>query len=354
MLLVDSAGSARALKTGPMDRGHLTWGSSGLSFSDATSEYVISDEGLTATVRGSEEAYETSRFLSPDGDGFIAVYNVGFGDREYLARVTTGDGATTRSWDTVGMYESVGQCGDRVVATTDIAETGAEHSPAAPRVDVLVQLYPEPPRGESAILATLPVKQGSFVMSASEAPCADGTLFALALQHEQPDGLGNSRPVLRAWNISAGKHEVIPLVTGRGAPIDVDDDLLGLPASIVGGRYVWVTVSGQVFSTDLSSGVTTRAFEVSLTSPEMGESQYVFTPTSLFVLDVGQNLRAPLGLDRYDLATGKRTRVLSIPGTGAVHHGLDMVIRDLALNPDWVNAQSSSEPETGRTSGARR
>ena len=158
VLLIDGRGRAVKLKTGPMDTGHLTWTRTGLSFSDQHDEYVLSDEGLSTVVRGSEEVYETSRFPTTDGAGFIAVYNVGFGDRTYEARVTTGNATANRSWDVAGMYEAVSQCGGSVFAMTDIKELGPGFATKV-RTDALVQLYPEPKEKEAAVRATLPIPQ---------------------------------------------------------------------------------------------------------------------------------------------------------------------------------------------------
>lgn len=338
VLLIDGRGRAIKLKTGPMDTGHLTWTRTGLSFSDQKHEYVLSDEGLSTVVRGSEEAYETSRFPTADGAGFIAVYNVGFGDRRYEARVTTGDATVNRSWDVAGMYEAVSQCGGSVFAMTDIKELGPGFATNV-RTDALVQLYPQPTTDETGVRATLPIPRGGFGTASTDAPCENGTIFTLATQSDHPDATVNERPIIRAWNTATGTHTVIPLVTVDGAPLDVpSDDTSVRPARIVGDRYVWIGRDGRVFNTNLGTGVTDLAFKVAVTSPETGSSQFVLTDKSVYVLDVSENWREPLDLSRYDLATGKRTKLLSIPGTGSMHRSLDMIIRDLALDPDWVEA----------------
>ncbi|MFT4157577.1 MAG: hypothetical protein QM630_06575 [Microbacterium sp.] len=338
VLLVSESGDSRLLQVGPMDIGKLTWTDSGLFVSGPTDEYLLTDEGVGLFPRGSKEAYETSRFVTPDGMGFVSVYNVGFGEDTYLGRVTTGSLGGVTSWDVTGMFESVSQCEDLVVGITNIAETSVKSEEATPRTDALVQLYPEPASPERAILATLPITEGSFISDTGDAACADGTAYTLAYQYDLPDAEGNGVPVLRAWNTRSGEHVVIPLTTKDGEPLDVPiDGLLGRPSSIFGNAVVWIDVDGRVFSSDRVTGVTAELFQVALTAPEMGESQFLFTETGVFVLDVGQDLDAPLDFSHYDLASGDRNDLMTIPGTGSVHDGLDMIIRDIAVEPRWAS-----------------
>ncbi len=339
VLLVDDDGDGQLVDIGPMDIGKLAWGDDGLYASGPTDEYLFTDNAVTAFPRGSEEFYETSRFLAPD-DGFVSVYNAGFGENSYLARVTMGGTDGVTSWDATGMFESVSQCDDVVVGMTNIAETTATPETAGTlRTDALVQLYPKPANEASAILATLPIRERSFVSDSTDAACAHGVSYTLAYQYDEPEGTGDGIPVLRAWDTRTGEHRVISLMTSTGGVLDVEvDDLLGRPSNIIDDDYTWVDAQGRVFTTDLGSGTTTEPFDIDLASPEMGESQYVITDKSIFVLDVSQNLDAPLDFSRYDLVTGSRVRIFTVPGTGAVHDGLNMIIRDIALDPDWVSA----------------
>lgn len=339
VLLVDGDGNARALEVGAMDAGQLAWADDGLFFSGPTDEYLLTADGLVSRPRGSEEAYETSRFLTPDGEGFISLYNVGFAEGHYLERVTTGDTSAMSSWDVTGMFDAVSQCGELVVGVTNITETNATVNTPAFHTDALVQLYPEPPGETAAILATWPVSDGSFASSTTDTPCVDGAVYTLAFQYDEPEAGGIGWPVLRVWDTRSGDHAVLPLLSEDGTAIDVEvDDVLARPGVIAGGRYVWVTRAGHALSTDLLTGVTTEAFQIALSSPRMNGSQFVFTESSVFVLDVSDDSGAPLDLSRYDLATGERTRLLSVPGTGSVHDGLGMVIRDMALDPEWAKA----------------
>lgn len=45
---------------------------------------------------------------------------------------------------------------------------------------------------------------------------------------------------------------------------------------------------------------------------------------------------SPARVFATDLATGERADLFTITGTGSVHDGLEMAIRDIALAPGWL------------------
>ena len=344
LLLVDQKGSARAVNVGAMDDGGLLWSDAGLFLAGPTDELVLADDGLTAIARGSHEVIESVRFLAPDTEGFIAVYNSGFTDEGYLHRVAAGGVSRVETWDVEGLFGSISQCEDVVVGITDLSETSLIAADAGTEFDALMQLYPQPESAESGVLGTLPV-DGAFEFEdvAQSAPCIDDVIYAVAFHYDTDDGTSPGSPVLRVWDTTTGEHSVLPLVNKSGEKLVVTlDDLSHNPGTVIDRTtYVWVdwccdSSPARVLATDLTTGVTTHRFDLALSSPEMGESQFVFTESSIFVLDVNQDIGAALDFSRYDLATGERADLFTITGTGSVHDGLEMVIRDIAIAPDWL------------------
>ncbi|MFT3942862.1 MAG: hypothetical protein QM705_03450 [Ancrocorticia sp.] len=344
VILISEDGTTQALEAGPMDTGQLVWGESGLFFSGPTNEFLLTDDGLTSHTRGTEEVYETARFLSPGNEGFISLYNAGFGDGHYENHIVTGSKASASSWETSGYFSWVSQCDDVIIGVSDIAETALSSARPPSKTEVLMQLYPKPSNEESALLSTLDF-EGEYVGTSYEAPCLNGTSYSLSNYFEQPDIPDSGYPVIRSWNISSGAHSVLPLVNEDGSPLDISmDDVMVNLGIITEGTYWWASQLGQVFSTDLESGTTNEEYQFELTSPEMGEAQFIFTEDSIFVLDVSQDKKEPLDLSRYDLMTGKRTRLMTVSSIGAIYKG-DMILRDMALNPEWVTKNEITKHE---------
>ncbi|MFT3942861.1 MAG: hypothetical protein QM705_03445 [Ancrocorticia sp.] len=336
VVLVSDDGAARAVEVGPMDVGKLAWTKSGLFFSGPTEEYVLSPKGLKSLTRVGEEQYETARFIKPSGDRFIALYNVGFGNGYYQNRVVTGNISAIRSWQANGLYSSISQCDDAIVGITDIAETRLSSAMPPSQTEALMQLYPKPDDEEAALLATIDV-DGEYVEGQFNAPCIDNISYTLSFHSPRRDDPSSGVPVLRSWNISTGHHSEVPLVDEVGNPLKVTSDDIGTRSDIITeDTYRWISQSGTMFNTDLKTGVTTQAYKIALSSPEMmGQTQLVLTPESIFVLDVSADQSKPMDLSKYDLITGERTSLLTVSSLGAIYNG-DMILRDMALDPEWI------------------
>lgn len=356
VLLVDEDGGAVAVEVGAVDAGRLAWGAAGLFVSGPTEELLLTDGELTALPRGSTESYETARFLTADGGGFLALYNVGFGEGAYLHRVVAGDGARLSSWEAEGIFTSVSDCGGTVVGITDLADTTlgaagpAEGAPAdsasgrpADATHGLIQLFPRPAEGDPGPLATARI-EGTLEGAAADAPCAEGVTHTLGF-HEAEAGEGPGVPVLRSWDTRSGEHALLPLRDGEGLTLGVTlDEVSMVSGRVEDGRYRWVTPSGRVFVTDLATGTTEHAFDIPLDDPASGEARVLVTEEAIVVLDVVRGGHADSGggggpvleLSRYDADSGERRSLLGVAGAGGLYDGSDMVIRDVAVRPAWL------------------
>lgn len=344
LLLISEDGATEAIEVGYMDTGQLVWAENDkLYFSGPDVEYQLTQSGLTSLPRGSNEQHETSRFLTPDGSGSIAIYNVGFTDDAYLHRVVTTTGEGLHIWDSPGLFTALAQCGDSIVGITQNRELGATTGITVDnsiRSEVLVQLYPESPDPATSVLSVLELPVDSeFEQFFNYAPCVQNTVLFLAFEApvEQPE---LRIPVMRTWNVDTGEHHVTPLRDENQNPANLTlDDVMSLQGLVSdnGAHYRWVTLYGKVYSVELSTGVVHELFDLGLTQPNGGQSQFIVTEHAIFVLDVHTE-RRPMEFSRYDLESGEREVLLHLSDISSIHHQQGTFIRDIALNPAWLKA----------------
>ncbi|MCI5825345.1 MAG: hypothetical protein MR006_01600 [Arcanobacterium sp.] len=348
VLLSRDDGSSVVIDAGSMDVGQLFWGEDGLFFGGPDEEYQLTDAGLTSLKRGSNQVYETTRFSNPERKEYISIYNAGFAEDGYRNQVVVNLGGKLQTWESSGRFASIAQCGEKIVGITDSEDLfpSVRLTLDSPNEsDVLLQLYPKPKDPAASVLAEYHRDGGSPIEHAMRyMPCVKDTVYVLGIQ----DSISHADseveiPVLLTWNINSGDRKVLPLVSPNGKRIELNlDDISGVEGHLSSDRsqYRWVSsIDGKVRSVDLSAGVTSELFRVALSYPARGDSQFIFTEHSIFVLDVNKE-RDPMIFSRYDLETGEHQKFFEIKGVPSINRFLmgRNEIRDMAINPAWLAA----------------
>ncbi|MFT3876606.1 MAG: hypothetical protein QM708_09325 [Propioniciclava sp.] len=347
VLLVSDDGSTRRVDAGMLQGSLLAWAGDTLYMGGPDEEFAIDGSGMSADLRGgSPISSETARYAY--GDGFISLYNGGDTGQVYMQQVTAGDTSGVESWDADGWYSSVGQCGDVVVGVSELQYTSLAPQAAAMGFDpgsensttnALIQLYPEPATPEDRLLGVA-TTEGVVTSGGAPAYCADGKLYTFG-QLRASRSVASDDPsrevILHTWDIATGQRSTTPIVVDSAVRPDQPTENIPPARSIVrDGELWWVVRDGRVFMTDLKTGETTERFTLQTTSPNPMTAYWLnfqFTKDHLYVLDGGGSDAAPMVFSRYELQTGARDELDTLPSLKDVDPSLRLFVYDIAVRP---------------------
>ncbi|MCD4549082.1 MULTISPECIES: hypothetical protein [unclassified Schaalia] len=361
LVLVHADGSIQALNVGRMEQGRPLWSDAGVYFGGPENEYLLSDDGVTTLPRGVKESRELSRFLSPDGKGFISFYNSGGTPDGYLQRIVAGDTSGVEVIDIPGAYMVMGQCGDRILAVTDtrlspqlsaeaarmakeLPNIGSEvpESEKGDKYAVLVQVYPRESTLHPKILA-VSVEDTNMNAGALDFPCIGNKLYIPADKDEPLDPNAEKvrqRPLwaslyMQVWDMDTGTRSYMQLHDEEGHNIEIDRDDSGVfEGEQKGNSYTFFARNGQVFTTDLTTGVTHEKPQVPVYKSYFW-SEYRVRDGYVYALGPsGEETDGPFTLRRYNVETGESEELLSIPQLNQIL-SQDMTVYGMAFKPNW-------------------
>jgi hypothetical protein len=336
IVLLDSTGASDRLATEPLASSNLVWDTSGLYFGGLTHEYVISNQGLIALDRTTEEEYETTRLARPGADGAVSVYNVGFNPQDdgpaYLGRVAAVDSDKSSIKTVGGFFSYVGACSDKIVGVTESKFSrpfnGTTHDPADATAYELVQLYP-------GALPISTVRNVGFLDSASpEAHCRDGVLYFISVWGEDITVPGDLRSLMiHQWDTASGLHKMVPMTTTGGTPVSprLTPQTLGLWEN----HIMWVSEDGHALITDVETGVTSELSSLgSRGSDIVSIYKYDATGSQLFSADYSSS-QETVTISTLDVPTGRRREVLHASSV-VLPRTTGLFLTDVAYSPTWT------------------
>jgi hypothetical protein len=336
VVLADSAGQVRTIRTSGMDIGALSWTENGLFFADRDNDYLLTKDGLQVVASPKAE-YQVALFAI-DGK-YIALYNDGFTDGGYQENLVVSDGMRSVKTDIEGEYWTVAQCGSQVFAVTPA--TGPrigqyrDLEVAGNPAKLLVTLYPE----YGTVVGAASVHSSNEASDiVTDAPCSNGVM---SLMTTVAEGESGQRPIVRSWNTVTGSQTDADLTVPGGAPLTADDLEVSSTSSdaLVDGQLRWVATHGQVMSTDTATGVTRVLFTMETPLDGSYQTAIRFTADSLFALSgSARDLGEDIVLRRYDLATGQAEELVRIPDLNSeLWNGV--YLRGFAVSPALLAAQ---------------
>ncbi|MCD4549081.1 MULTISPECIES: hypothetical protein [unclassified Schaalia] len=361
LLLVHADGTYRTVDVGLMATARPLWSDAGVYFGGPKNEYLLSADALTTIARSEEERHEISRFLTPDGKGFISFYNSGGDPHGYMQRIVAGDAQGVETLDVPGIYTTVGQCGDRIFALTDtgiapqlsaeaermakeLPDIGSEvpESDKEEGYDVLVQVYPREGDLHPKIVG-VSKRDANMSAGAVDFPCIDNTLYIPAHKRGNSDAPKQEQDprwgsvYMQVWDISTGQRTYMPLHNEQGQSIELNDNYAGpYEGEQKGNTYTFFARNGQVFTTDLTTGVTHEKVQIPIYENSFW-SEYRVRDGCVYALGPsGEGTDASFALKRYNVETGESKEILTIP---EFHKLLteDMWVFGMAFNPEWLN-----------------
>ncbi|WP_026459431.1 hypothetical protein [Schaalia vaccimaxillae] len=358
MILSDSSGQTRAFKSGQMFAAQPLWTEYGLFYGGANSEFLTTDEGTQQIPRDIEPDGELARYERNNGRGFMSFYNMGSDREGYQQPVLIGSADGTESIDVRGAYMNMGACGDSLYAVgqtkfapnlLDQAKSiYQEHkgdttvTPAQDEnFDILVQVHPANHPQNPTVIESFPHDE-RYSRGTREFICHNNSIYLLSFLLDNPNaqrGDGTDpragHAALEIWDLQNHERRSLDIVDRDGSFVDLLTDDVTIPTgSFKGTEYRFVTMTGKVFSVDVTTGIGNHLYTFE-ESPDGGAvPRFDVTDQAIYRLDNGKNINSPLNFSRYVFDTGQYEHLFDVESLGSYRRG-EINIEGIAVNPSW-------------------
>ena len=354
IVLLDAQGRGQATRIKAKSYGNVAflWTDRGLSFGAQDKEYVTTDQGTQEIDVKEPSRAEDQRFSLPDGRTVV----VDSGEEIRVDVIHPNGRIVTAEFpDTSG---SVGQCGQRIVGITDTEDSESIRSAAfeayaaqsggemPENVAAVIQID-ELNGGVPRVLAVAPAIDG-LLTGWMSVPCDGNVITVLSIQQEDPAAVrsGTRHPwdgvlVLQRWDLTTGQRTIIPVLDEAGQPIETDQDnfLYYSRAIRVGDEYRFVTMKGDAFAVDVTSGNARHLFSIP-SAKAFNPAVFQVSETGVYALE--QNDDEDVLTLSYQPWDGGGKRVLLTTGTMSRYlvarnllMGYRRSIESFALRPGW-------------------
>lgn len=338
LALVSADGAIRTIRTSGMDTAEIRWNETGLYFADRDSDFLVTEHGMQ-TIASPKSGHQIALLQPATGD-LVGVYSDGFREAGMVESVIVNDGSSSRRSEVAGAFWTLANCGDRVVGVSYSPETvGKLDVPEGGNPpQTVVELFPDTGR----IIGSQPTVDGESAHIANDAPCVDNVMRVISAM---PNGESQSRWIVASWDTLNGARNDVDLIRPDGTPIELPFDgtspLFSTGTALSEGQLRWVTAAGDVMSTNVSNGVTTKLFGTSMINGGARLTQAEFTADSvyLFTVVVDPDSHQDAAVSRYDLSSGESEEVVRISGfsaqlpPGMYPRGFAIAPETLAENP---------------------
>ena len=351
LVLVSAKGETRAIELGRVEGAAISWTEDGITTSDRSHDYVIDENGLTASERtsgGNELETQHEWYRVQVGAGTLVGFSPEDGSKDPFVTYIDGDsGKATTRVSPYGATSTAAVCGERVFSSGRGTDTKAfeDDSESIPENQLdraaLTSAYPH---DGTDILSTL--EPSGFPGTTS--PCVDGIVY---------EGWENDddQHFVRVWNTTKGTPEAQVAVDHEIVYPEDDSSRIGGPdrVTVSDGRLFWV-VDNAMWSAPLPTGAEPiRAREVGYLEGSVGldaevlaySSNDVYTVTNESDLHERFSRRrsdrvwtelTELSLVRTDLATGEPSLALKVDVNDVDFPTKDASVTALAINPKWL------------------
>ena len=322
IVLVDSNGETREIKTAGMDQGQIDFSDGELYFADVERGYFA---GQNSTTIVSRETTDQMEGLLRIGGGYVGVYNEG-GDlasessEDYLFQLlhTTRTPATAQFKRVGGYFRALAACGDDVL--------GVAHNPSTvPGLLTLKRLHPSEQLVAQSRFPTAMEFEGL------SSPCRDETMYFLGMPTNPEAAPPPQQMLLFRWNVTSGEVDPLPLTTRGGMPLRQSLDQKLYTRSDIGslddGTFHWLDGNGRILATDITNGVTRTVAETGFNARTDQAMQVSFEHPGVMLSVRKVGVADEVVLTAWNLATGDPTEVMRVSG---VTTGPERVLRDFA------------------------
>ncbi len=365
LVLVERGGGTRVYRTGFSEAAHLLWGSAGLVVADSEHDYVIDREGEVSVFDAPKGSIANGAAFLGGSAVVASLTNEGFVEGRYRQQVgiTTPSGSRQRS---VGVYTDVfGACGESAyILGGEVMDSGE----GAGRERVFFQQVVAQGDFDYRELRSATSEFDEVSYAGPTAPCQEDTMVVLAEQVEYLPGegkrIGNpahypifeegspltqfqpgsrSYASIERWDVTTGRRRIVALKDPQGEFLRLpSEEILNAsygPGAYVDGQLRWISGGGEVYSTDVESGVTESLHGLTLSGGYDSRRFAVFSGQRLDVLSHTTGTQGAIELYSYDLRTGRELARQRIDDLWSSIDPDTQILRGFAVNPVFLGPE---------------